>query len=202
MMQQPLCHGLNFVLLCACWKHNIRMENYFEICRNFEMSNYQFHAIEFYFIFFTLFIHEDKFIIEGIHFKLHWLLSPIVFLVAEIFVTVACRLYNLFMPVPFWSVWIHSATPFIIFLTLFILPCLRCTRGWLYSSNEQLWPTQFDYQPHYWPLCLRFFVVSSVNPGKFQDSKLEKLRRIPLLSLFPIQDPIPVSPNSIKHVQL
>jgi hypothetical protein len=66
-------------------------------------------------VFFTLFIHEDKFIIEGIHFKLHWLLSHIVLLVVEIFVTVACRLYNLFMPVPFWSVWLHSATPFIIF---------------------------------------------------------------------------------------
>jgi hypothetical protein len=28
-----------------------------------------------------LFIHEDKFVIEGIHFKLQWLLSPIVLLV-------------------------------------------------------------------------------------------------------------------------
>jgi hypothetical protein len=152
--------------------------------------------------FFTLFIHEDKFIIEGIHFKLHWLLSHIVLLVVEIFVTVACRLYNLFMPVPFWSVWIHSATPFIIFLTLFILPCLRCTRSRLCNSNEQLWPAQVDYQPDYWPLCLRIFLISSVNPGKFQDRKLETLRRIPLLSLFPIQDPTPVSLNSIKRVQL
>ena len=112
MIQQPLCHGLNFVLLFERWEHNIRMENYFEIYRNFEMPNYQFHAIKFYFFFF---IHEDTFIIEGIHFKLHWLLSHIVLLVVEIFVTVACRLYNLFMPVPFWSVWLHSATPFIFF---------------------------------------------------------------------------------------
>jgi len=51
------------------------MENYFEICRSFDMSNFQFHAIKFSFFFFTLFIHEDKFIIEGIHFKLHWRLS-------------------------------------------------------------------------------------------------------------------------------
>lgn len=191
MIQQPLCHGLNFVLLFACWEHNIRMENYFEICRNFEMSNYQFRAIKFYF--FTLFIHEDTFIIEGIHFKLHWLLSHIVLFVVEIFVEVACRLYNLFMPVPFWSAWLHTSTPFIIILTLFILPCLRCTRSR---------PCQVDYQPDYWPLCLRFFLISSVNPGKFQDSKVGKLRRIPLLSLFPIQDPILVSLNSIKRVQL
>jgi hypothetical protein len=201
MIQQPLCHGLNFVLLFARWEHNIRMASYFEICRNFEMSSYQFHAVKFYF-FFTLFIHEDTFIIEGIHFKLHWLLPHIVLLVVEIFVRVACRLYNLCKPVPFWSVWLHSATPFVIFLTLFILPCLRCTRGWLCNSNEQLWPAQVSYQPDYWPLCLRFFLVSSVNPGKFQDSKLEKLRRIPLLSLFTIQNPVPVSVNSIKRVQL
>jgi hypothetical protein len=75
------------------------MESYFEICRNFEMSNYQFHAMKLYF--FTLIIHEDEFIIEGIYFKLHWLLSHIVILVVEIFFTFVCRLYNLFMPVPF-----------------------------------------------------------------------------------------------------
>jgi len=145
-----------------------------------------------------LFIHEDKFIIEGVHFKLRWLLSHIVLLVVEIFVTVACRFYNLFMPVPFCSV-CHAVYNF---FTLSFLPCLRCIRGWLCNSNEQLWPAQVDYQPDYWPLYLRFFLVSSVNPGKFQDSKLEKLRRIPLLSLFLIQDPIPISLNSIKRVQL
>jgi hypothetical protein len=198
MIQQPLCHVLNSVLLFIRSEQNIQMENYSEIRRNFfiKMLAYRIHAIKFYFIFFLVCLSTRLNILlkgsisnrTGFCLILCYCLMKYLSQSHVVF-TIYLYLFHFVLCVYILPCPVHSAMSEMHQWLAFAIPPSSCD---LPRSNKS------QITEHY---VWYFLLVSSVYPGKFRDSKLKISRRIPQLCLFITQDPIPVSLNSTEPVQ-